>query len=91
MLSTGKMKPDSSTFGSIVPSSAPIIATRCDEVRAETRMPSDERHQNEQHALEQQQQHAAAQRHAKHQTRLDDDGDHADESDRPDTARPCRR
>ena len=41
MLSIGKMNPDSSIVGSIVPTIAPIMATRCDEVRAETRMPSD--------------------------------------------------
>ena len=41
MLSSGKMKPDSSMVGSIVPTSAPSIATRCDDVLAEIRMPSD--------------------------------------------------
>ena len=41
MLSSGKINPDSRMLGSIVPSSAPIIAIRCDEVRAEMRMPSD--------------------------------------------------
>jgi hypothetical protein len=41
MLSSGKMNPDSRMFGSIVPSSANIIATRCDEVRAEMRRPSE--------------------------------------------------
>ena len=35
------MNPDSSIVGSIVPTSAPSIATRCDDVRAEIRMPSD--------------------------------------------------
>ena len=41
MLSIGKMKPESSIVGSIVPSSAPIIATRCDEVREEMRIPNE--------------------------------------------------
>ena len=40
-LSSGKMNPDSSMVGSIVPTIAPNIATRCDDVRAEMRMPSD--------------------------------------------------
>ena len=39
MLSRGKMNPDSIWVGSIVPSIAPIIATRCDDVRAEIRIP----------------------------------------------------
>ena len=77
MLSTGKMKPDSSIVGSMVPSIAPIIATRCDDVRAETRMPSDERDEDEEQPLAEQEQHAAAHRHTEHEPRLDDHADHA--------------
>ena len=39
MLSSGKMNPDRIWVGSIVINIAPSIATRCDEVRAEMRMP----------------------------------------------------
>ena len=41
MLSIGKMNPERRMVGSIVPASAPIIATRCDDVRDEMRMPND--------------------------------------------------
>jgi hypothetical protein len=41
MLSIGKMNPERSMVGSIVPIIAPIIATRCDDVRAEISIPSD--------------------------------------------------
>ena len=91
MLSIGKMNPDSSIVGSIVPTSAPIIATRCEEVRAEIRMPSDSDTRMNSTPFDQQQRHAAAQRHVEHQPRLDDHADHADEADRRGTARPCRR
>ena len=50
MLSIGKMNPDSSIVGSIVPTSAPIIATRCDEVRAEIEDAERQRHEDEQQA-----------------------------------------
>ncbi len=41
MLSIGKTNPESICVGSIVPIRAPSIATRCDDVRAETRIPSE--------------------------------------------------
>ena len=92
MLSIGKMKPDNSMVGSIVPTIAPIIATRCDEVRAEIRMPSESDTRMKSDALRP---GAGArrcpQRHVEDQPRLDDHAEHADEADRPGRARPCRR
>ena len=41
MLSIGKMNPDSRMVGNIVPASAPIMATRCDDVREEMSIPND--------------------------------------------------
>ena len=41
MLAIGKIIPDSSALGIIVPTSAPSIAARCDVVRAATSTPSD--------------------------------------------------
>ena len=72
MLSIGKMKPESSIVGSIVPISAPIIATRCDDVRAEMSMPSESDTRMKSSAFGEQQRDAAAQRHAEDQARLDD-------------------
>ena len=74
MLSIGKMNPDSSIVGSIVPSSAPIIATRCDEVRAEIRMPSASDTRMNSNAFGEQQHDAAAERHVEDEPRL---GEHA--------------
>ena len=75
MLSIGKMNPDSSIVGSIVPTSAPIIATRCDEVRAEIRMPSDSDTRMNSRPSASSSDDAAAQRHVEDQARLDDHAD----------------
>ena len=91
MLSTGKMKPESRIDGSIVPASAPSIATRCDDVREEMSMPNDNDVEDVEHALGEEQHEAAAERHAEDETRLGDDEQHAHESDDEIRRAPCRR
>jgi hypothetical protein len=66
------MNPDSNTFGSSVVKKTPIIASRCDEVRAEMRMPKASETSTYSRPSAKQQQHAAPHRHGERQTRLDE-------------------
>ena len=79
MLAIGKIIPDSSELGSMVPSIAPSIAARCDDVRRRDQNAEGQRHHRVENALGEQQDYAAAKRHVKHEPRGEERRDHVRE------------
>ena len=81
MLSIGKMKPDSSMVGSIVPTER---AHHRHALRRRPRRDQNaerQRHENEEQSFDQEQRHAAAQRHVEDEPGFEDHADDAREAD----------